>query len=55
MEWSVKIDDNLAADKNIEIREPHVTSNGDVFLLGYLHKTDSTLHDSFLVKLNSLG
>lgn len=55
IEWSVNVNDNISADKFLQIMEPLVMSAGDVILLGFLDKPQNIRDDTFLVKLNGSG
>lgn len=55
VEWSRSVDDTLPSDKEIDIRDLHITSAGDIVLIGALDKTASTLDDTFVAKMSATG
>lgn len=56
VQWAVKVDDNLSTqDKYVYARFPMVASNGDIVIVGYMDKTESSLDDTFVLRLNANG
>lgn len=56
LQWAFRMDDTIEnVEKYNYIRDAAVLPNGDVVLAGYIDRHDSSLDDTFLIKLNSQG
>ena len=56
IEWGLRMDDKIEnIDKYNYVRDAAVLPNGDIGLVGYVDHFNSSLDDSFVIKLNSNG